>query len=72
MLQKGAFFRNPKLAATLRSIADHGVDIFYNHGFLGRQLVKDVRKLGGILTLGDLEAYRFIVLKLYSKKNDPN
>jgi len=47
----------PKLASTLRSIAENGVEIFYN-GSIGRQLVEDVQNLGGILTEKDLLEYK--------------
>ena len=57
MLQKGDHFRMPKLAETLRSIAENGVEIFYN-GSIGRQLVEDVQNLGGILTEKDLLEYK--------------
>lgn len=58
MLKQGDIYRNAKLAATLRSIAENHVEIFYN-GSIGRQLVEDVRKLGGILKLKDLLDYKY-------------
>ena len=57
VLKEGDTLKMPQLAKTLRQIAQHGVDIFYN-GSLGQQLVEDVQRRGGILTKDDLLQYR--------------
>ncbi|PON33585.1 Gamma-glutamyltranspeptidase [Parasponia andersonii] len=49
--------RNKKLAQTLRKIADFGIDAFYN-GSSGFNLVRDIRRAGGILTMKDLQSYK--------------
>jgi gamma-glutamyltranspeptidase/glutathione hydrolase len=51
----GAWFRNPDLAASLRSIAEHGPGALYG-GELGRRLVEGLAAAGGYLTLDDLAA----------------
>lgn len=56
LLQLGDICRNKKLAQTLKSIARYGVQAFYN-GSVGNNLVRDVRKAGGILSMKDLETY---------------
>lgn len=57
VLVEGDTFKMPRLAATLRTIAQSGVDVFYN-GTVGQQLVEDVQRAGGILTADDLLQYR--------------
>ena len=46
-------------AATLRHLTTQGIDDFY-HGDIAHQLVKDCEKLGGYLTLADLNNYQVI------------
>lgn len=58
LLQKGNIFKMPELAITLRIIARHGADAFYN-GSIGKQLVEDVRRREGILAMDDLVQYRY-------------
>ena len=53
----GEVYKRPVLAATLRSLAQEGIDIFYN-GTMGDKVVEDVSKKGGILTKEDLMNYR--------------
>src|SRR5271163_1136887 len=53
--QAGEFFRQPELARTLERIADNP-DSFY-HGDLAREIVRAVRKGGGLLTERDLATY---------------
>lgn len=50
----GQWFRNPDLARTFRRLAEHGVGDFYG-GELGREVVAGLERLGGYLTLEDLE-----------------
>ncbi|CAG7898934.1 unnamed protein product, partial [Brassica rapa] len=58
----GTIVRNPKLAFTLKQIAEHGPKVFYN-GTVGVNLVNDIQKLGGIVTLKDLNSYKVKVKK---------
>ncbi|PON33587.1 Gamma-glutamyltranspeptidase [Parasponia andersonii] len=62
LLKAGDIFRNKKLARTLRKIADFGIDAFYN-GSIGFNLVRDIRRAGGILTMKDLQSYQVKVKK---------
>lgn len=55
----GEIMRRPRFAATLRSIAENGPDVFYR-GQIGRNFVADIRDAGGSLTVDDLRAYREI------------
>lgn len=56
-LEPGDRVSQTDLARTLRRIVDAGPDDFYR-GELARTIVEDVRRLGGILDLEDLAAYR--------------
>lgn len=58
-VQAGDRIKRPKLAATLRTIAEQGIDVFYN-GTIGEELVNDVQKFGGILQMDDLRNYRSV------------
>jgi len=49
----GEVHRNPDMGATLRRIADSGVDDFYT-GEIGRKIVADMDANGGLLTSDDL------------------
>ncbi|CAA7020569.1 unnamed protein product [Microthlaspi erraticum] len=53
----GTIVRNPKLALSLSEIAEHGPKAFYN-GTVGANLVSDIQKSGGIVTLKDLLSYK--------------
>lgn len=57
LLKLGDICYNKKLAETLRIISEFGPQAFYN-GSIGLNLVKDVKKAGGILTLRDLKTYK--------------
>ncbi|KAK9272787.1 hypothetical protein L1049_003164 [Liquidambar formosana] len=57
LLQPGDICQNKKLAETLRTLSKYGFQAFYN-GSIGIQLIRDVRKLGGILTMEDLRRYQ--------------
>ncbi|CAH2075998.1 unnamed protein product [Thlaspi arvense] len=53
----GTIISNPKLAFTLSQIAEYGPKAFYN-GTVGNNLVSDIQKSGGIITLKDLQDYK--------------
>ena len=55
--REGDTLRQPDLAGTLAAIADSGPDVFYR-GRVADQIVAEMRRSGGIITLADLEAYR--------------
>lgn len=57
LLQKGEMCYNKKLAETLKLIAEEGIHSFYN-GSIGLNLVRDIRKAGGIITMKDLQSYK--------------
>lgn len=57
LLQPGDICYNKKLAKTLGAIAEYGIKPFYN-GSIGFDLVEDVKKIGGILTMKDLQQYQ--------------
>lgn len=57
MFRPGDRFRQPELAATLARIAGSGAADFYR-GETARILVRDMAALGGLITAGDLAAYR--------------
>eukprot|EP00262_Sarcandra_glabra_P002452 TRINITY_DN1274_c0_g1_i2.p1 TRINITY_DN1274_c0_g1~~TRINITY_DN1274_c0_g1_i2.p1 ORF type:complete len:214 (-),score=24.65 TRINITY_DN1274_c0_g1_i2:240-881(-) len=57
LLQPGDLCRNEKLAQTLKIISRYGPDAFYN-GSIGINLVRDVQKSGGMLTMKDLLNYK--------------
>ncbi|MBN4080923.1 gamma-glutamyltransferase [Caldithrix abyssi] len=48
----GEWFSNPDFAATLRTIAQEGPEVFYG-GTMGRRIAEHVQKLGGFLTIED-------------------
>nr|POE44763.1 gamma-glutamyltranspeptidase 1 [Quercus suber] len=56
-LQAGDICRNEKLAHTLRKISKFGPVALYN-GSIGFNLVRDIQKVGGILTMKDLLSYK--------------
>ena len=49
-------YRHPVLAATLRRIAERGVEEFYS-GETATKLVRDMQEAGGVMTLSDLRNY---------------
>ncbi|XP_034220290.1 glutathione hydrolase 1-like isoform X2 [Prunus dulcis] len=57
LLKTGETCRNWKLAQTLRDISNFGPRAFYN-GSIGSKLVRDIHKVGGTLTMKDLQNYR--------------
>jgi gamma-glutamyltranspeptidase/glutathione hydrolase len=52
----GEWFRNPDLARTFRRLASGGAGELYG-GSLGREVVEGLTRLGGYLTLEDLESH---------------
>ncbi|XP_038688492.1 glutathione hydrolase 1-like [Tripterygium wilfordii] len=62
LLKAGDICYNKKLARTLQQIAKHGLDPFYN-GSIGLNLVRDIKKAGGILTMEDLQNYQLKIRK---------
>ncbi|KAJ4715616.1 Gamma-glutamyltranspeptidase [Melia azedarach] len=57
ILKLGDICRNTKLADTLRRVSKHGLKAFYN-GSIGLNLVRDIQKAGGIITIQDLRRYQ--------------
>jgi len=53
----GSVLRQPKLARTLRRLAEGGINEFYG-GALGREVVASVRTAGGLLSEDDLAAFQ--------------
>lgn len=56
-LETGDWYRNPDQAKTLRRLAKEGPEWFYR-GELAHEIVAEVKRLGGILSLQDLADYR--------------
>ncbi|XP_076392246.1 glutathione hydrolase 1 proenzyme isoform X2 [Megachile rotundata] len=59
--------KRPRLAETLKLIAEHGPKIFYN-GTMGDVLVEEIRAFKGIITKNDLEDYRVRWMKPIESK----
>lgn len=57
LLQPSDICHNKKLAQTLRTISKFGAWALYN-GSIGCKLISDIQKIGGILTVKDLQRYR--------------
>ncbi|MDD9878043.1 MAG: gamma-glutamyltransferase, partial [Magnetovibrio sp.] len=55
--EKGARFRQPRIAETLRRLAEAGLDDFYR-GELARAIAADLERAGSPLRLADLERHR--------------
>ncbi len=53
----GEVFRNPRLARTLKQIAEGGRDAFYR-GAIAAEIVRYAQATGGFLTMEDFEAHR--------------
>jgi len=56
---EGDLFKQPRLAATLRRVADRGADYMYG-GEWGKKFVAAVRREGGHMTLDDMRRYSVI------------
>ncbi|XP_022730339.1 glutathione hydrolase 3-like [Durio zibethinus] len=61
LLRAGEKCYNVELAHSLEEVAEKGPGAFYN-GTVGEKLVKDVRQVGGILTMEDLRNYKVEVI----------
>ena len=57
VLEEGQTYTRPTFAKTLEEIAEKGPQTFYT-GNLGKALVEDLQKMGGIITMEDLMNYR--------------
>jgi gamma-glutamyltranspeptidase/glutathione hydrolase len=53
----GSIFKQPDLADTLVYIAENGAKSFYE-GEIAEKIVKDLERLGGILTIDDFKAHK--------------
>ncbi|NWH55944.1 GGT1 hydrolase, partial [Geococcyx californianus] len=62
ILHEGDIIKMPKLARTYETIASEGADAFYT-GSLAKQIVEDIRNVGGIVTLDDLRDYSATVIE---------
>ncbi|NXU47383.1 GGT1 hydrolase, partial [Turnix velox] len=62
ILHEGDIVKMPKLANTYETIATEGADAFYT-GSLAGQIVDDIHRAGGIITLDDLRDYRATVIE---------
>ncbi len=60
--KQGEIIREPKLAVTMERLASHGTADFYT-GKTARQLVRDIRRAGGLISLHDLAAYHAVERK---------
>jgi gamma-glutamyltranspeptidase/glutathione hydrolase len=56
-LPQGTLWQQPDLARTLRLISDSGPDVFYR-GQIADLIVAEMQRGGGLITKGDLAAYR--------------
>lgn len=65
LLKNGDICYNVELGHSLEEIAELGPQAFYN-GTIGEKLVKDVREVGGILTMDDLKNYKADVMDAMS------
>ncbi|XP_014816844.1 PREDICTED: gamma-glutamyltranspeptidase 1 isoform X2 [Calidris pugnax] len=62
ILHEGDIIKMPKLANTYETIANEGADAFYK-GSLARQIIDDIRSVGGIVTLDDLRDYNATLIE---------
>ncbi|XP_048819950.1 glutathione hydrolase 5 proenzyme [Lagopus muta] len=56
-LTTGKTFRWPALQQTLKILAENGATAFYE-GQIGEALVEDIRKVGSVISMEDLKAYK--------------
>ncbi|XP_016477075.1 glutathione hydrolase 3 [Nicotiana tabacum] len=57
LLRAGEICHNVELSHSLELIAEQGPEAFYN-GEVGKRLIEDVKRAGGILTMDDLRNYK--------------
>ncbi|KAJ8680735.1 hypothetical protein QAD02_016522 [Eretmocerus hayati] len=73
LYKEGDRVKRPKLAHTLRKLAEYGADgsvqEFYN-GIMAKDLVKEIRERGGIITEKDFADYRVNITKPLTAKID--
>ncbi|NXI91622.1 GGT1 hydrolase, partial [Psophia crepitans] len=62
ILHEGDIVKMPKLANTYETVASEGADAFYT-GSLAKQIIDDIRSVGGIVTLDDLRDYNATVIE---------
>lgn len=55
--REGDLVKRTKLAETLEIIKNQGIDTMYKNGTVGRMIVQDIQKAGGIVTVEDLMKY---------------
>lgn len=60
----GSIIKPRVLCETLRIIAEKNATEFYN-GTIGQLLVDDLKELGGIITMKDLNEYKYTIGRLY-------
>lgn len=58
VFKNGEFMKRTKLAETLEIIANEGIEPLYGGGIIGKKLVEDVQKYGGVMIEKDLMDYR--------------
>ena len=56
---EGEIIRQPELGDTLRAVASHGAEIFYQ-GWIAESIAETVKKNGGALTVEDLKNYKAV------------
>ncbi|XP_072207478.1 glutathione hydrolase 5 proenzyme isoform X2 [Excalfactoria chinensis] len=56
-LTTGKTFRWPALQRTLKTLAEDGASAFYE-GKIGEDLVEDIKKVGSVISMEDLKAYK--------------
>jgi gamma-glutamyltranspeptidase/glutathione hydrolase len=71
MFQPGDTLRQPELAATLKRIAKNGAAEFYG-GETAHELVNDMARQGGLITLDDLAKYQPKVREVLRAKYESN
>lgn len=57
----GEMAYRPKLADTLETIANEGVEVFYRNSSIATNMIKKIQATGGIMTEDDLAGYTAIV-----------
>jgi gamma-glutamyltranspeptidase/glutathione hydrolase len=57
--KEGELIRQPRLAATIKAIAQQGREVFYR-GWIAEAIVDMVKKEGGVMTLDDLRKYQAV------------